>query len=428
MSQMIGLVLYFDLLSIWSDKSRYRPQALKLSISLYIVSVAITKPSMLIPIIAFWFALELKRKMFFTVLVASLLAVLTRSVWGNLVWNVISINLDFPSFTNPLIYLWIAVLLIVIGNPINPRVVFIRRFVGIALFIQIFFLFFDIKDERGVERWIVDPIFVAILILLFSNNGPILRIRSKNFAILMFVFILFFLDTLIELVGLGVNWLVFALALVSVFILFVYKSHQRNVSFSLDSIRQIGIRKIKKIFVTFGTIILLLSFNPLIYNDSLSLIKKNNTTQGISLSRQDYKEIAEIRNVLTQERKVSVVFNNHICRGQPFNSTVQIDSPCDIRINLVSALLETRSPFEYAQFGLRKGDMEKQKEMLLINSFSQSLKSVESFNEWNRNYVDSVFSNRKTRFLLIDKSVTSRTLYYGQLIFLGKRFELFKLA
>ena len=94
---------------------------------------------------------------------------------------------------------------------------------------------------------------------------------------------------------------------------------------------------------------------------------------------------------------------------------------------MVSAFLENRSPFEYAKFGLSKNEADFQNEMLVIDLFSQSLESAESFNQWNRTFMDSVFFYNKTRFLLIDKSVVSQIPVYGDIIFVGKRFELFKL-
>ena len=427
MSQMIGLVLYFDLLNLWLTKSPSQLHGLKLFTALYLISTVVTKPSMLIPIFVFWCALALKKKHSIVILVSALIIVLIGLVWAHPPHNLISLEIDLPSFTNPMIYLWIAVLLLAFSIPTNPRVELLRRLVVLAFSIQVFLIFFDIREERGLERWIVDPIFATILIFLLSNIEHVSKLCLKFRFGLISILILYFIDSILELLRLNLDKRSYFLVLVITFIQISYISLKTNVRTFFADLKHLGIAGIKQMLATFGSITLMLSFNPFILIDSLSLVKDNNVTQGISISYQDYKELKEIRKILSLEEEVSVVFSNRICRDHSPADRVKVHQFCDIRTNLVSAFLENRSPFEYAKFGLSKNEADFQNEMLVIDLFSQSLESAESFNQWNRTFMDSVFFYNKTRFLLIDKSVVSQIPVYGDIIFVGKRFELFKL-
>lgn len=426
-SQMIGLVLYFDLLTLWSSKSQSSLHGLKLFTALYLISAVFTKPSMLIPMFVFWYALALKKKHGIVILVSVLIIILIGFVWQYPPHDLISLEIDLPSFTNPMIYLWIAVLLLAFSIPIDPRVELLRKLVGLSFSIQVFLIFFDIREERGLERWIVDPIFATILIYLLSNIEYRSQLCLKFRFSLVAFFILYFIDSILELLRLDLSRWSYFLVLVITFIQISYISLKTNICTFFADLKHLEIAGIKQILAAFGSIALILSFNPFILIDSLSLVKKNNVIQGISISYHDYKELKEIRKILSLEGEVSVVFSNRICRDHSLTNTVKIDRFCDVRTNLVSAFLEKRSPFEYAKFGLSKNEMDFQNEILVIDFFSQSLESAESFNQWNRTFMDSVFFDRRTRFLLIDKSIMSKIPVYGDIIFVGKRFEIFKL-
>jgi hypothetical protein len=302
------------------------------------------------------------------------------------------------------------------------------------ILVQIWFFSFNFY---GAERWFLDPLRVLVFILIIASithasRHYLLRRISIVRVVAVLTLVIYALDTLIEeILDVGTFQRVLVLCVLCIPLIFIVARFANIPGFKGFKNERPAFSILQKENIAFivAVAISISAFNPLLTIRSIGLVKASSNAVGISLSKQNFEELQNIRKSIdSYDPKTTIVLSNVLCAD---NQIVEVSpdlTSCDSRIFIVSGILGFRSPFEGWTFPIWSGNEEIERRLQLVSDYSRESRNYLSLRHWALHYSDPVIPSPEKILFLFDKEGNSQDQVIGPVIFDGKRFILSELT